>query len=114
MALIEVVLGGIRVALGIPSSAALEESMLSFANPYLACMTCGRRAVGSVGATVNVLSGKLVPAARNWPCYHASGRISLCDDWTATTGCRHDEEGRLTHGRPRDTDMNQMGVVPLP
>jgi hypothetical protein len=108
MALIEVKIGGITVALGVASTGAMEATRIAFANPYLACVTCGRRAVGSVNATVNALTGAVLPSTRNWPCYHANGRLSLCDNWVPTAGCQHTPVGRAAHGRPKDTDMNQI------
>lgn len=106
---IEVRVGGVRVALGIASTPAMETPKLAFGNPYLACVTCGRRAVASVGPTVNIATASIMPSATNWPCYHANGRISLCDNWAPSTGCTHTPAERAAHGRPRDTDMNQTG-----
>ncbi len=115
MALVTVKVLGITVAIGTPTTpgSAMEGTRTAFANPYLACVTCGRRAVASVNATVNILTGAIQPSARNWPCYHADGRISLCDNWIPTGGCQHDTVARRAHGRPRDTDMNQQGQAPM-
>ncbi len=110
---IEVRVGGLVVAIGVASTTAMEVPRLAFANPYLACVTCGRRAVACVDPTYSALTSKLVPSARNWPCYHADGRISLCDNWIPTGGCQHTPAEKAAHGRPRDTDMNALGAPPM-
>lgn len=86
------------------ASADMETVVTFFANPYLRCDTCGRRAVGIVGAmnqVVNLLNGLItvtVPGtALNWPCYDQATRTSVCENWTSTTGCQHVMADRARH-----------------
>lgn len=73
----------------------IETPIVFFANPFLQCTQpeCGRRAVGAVG--VVAATGE-IPTV-NWPCYHDAGRLSVCDNWTSTTGCQHETEQRAEH-----------------
>jgi hypothetical protein len=81
-----------------------ETQITFFANPFLRCDTCNRRAVGIVGPmnqVVNLLSGLITISmptqARNWPCYDIATRTSVCDGWTSTSGCPHTTEERAQH-----------------
>lgn len=85
-----------------------ETRITFFANPFLRCDVCNRRAVGVVGdmnQVVNLLSGLVVLSlpsnARNWPCYDQGTRTSMCNNWTSTTGCQHTMEERAEHSVPR-------------
>lgn len=65
-----------------------------FANPYLACGTCGQRAAG-------FYNDRPGPAV-NWPCDHASELVDLCPSWGPVDGCTCIEmtgRGR-DHGEP--------------
>lgn len=98
-----------------------ETGITFFANPFLRCqyvypdskLTCGRRAVGMVGnpttpAGLSVALGVAQAGVtlgnpttgRNWPCYHVADRISVCDNWTSTSGCTHTTEQRAQHSNP--------------
>lgn len=86
------------------ATADMETPVTHFANPYLQCLACGKRAVGIVGAmtqVVNLLNGLIsitIPAtARNWPCYDIADRQSVCDSWSTTTGCPHTMQVRAEH-----------------
>jgi hypothetical protein len=82
-----------------------EETIITFfANPFLRCNACGKRAVGMVGSqnqVVNLLTGlvtvSLPSSGRNWPCFDVSARTSVCDGWTSTAGCPHPMEQRAQH-----------------
>lgn len=83
----------------------LETPVTIFANPFMRCSQCGRRAVGMVGLArivVNLLTGvsqevNLPPDNINWPCYHQAARTSVCDGWTSQDGCPHSMEERAQH-----------------
>lgn len=85
----------------------IDTAVTYFANPYLRCDSCGKRAVGFIGqvtTVVNILNGLVtltMPATvRNWPCYHVSTRTSMCSNWVSTAGCTHTIEQRAEHSHP--------------
>ena len=81
----------------------IETPITYFANPFLKCASCNTRVVGVVGlATTTAL-----PAGRNWPCYHAAGRVSLCVGWTSTAGCPHTPQERATHNQTSGVEGNR-------
>lgn len=80
-----------------------ETPVTYFANPFLKCDQCQRRAVGMVGTAAvqagqsGIIKVELPVSGRNWPCYHVATRSSVCDNWTSTTGCQHGMEQRAQH-----------------
>lgn len=93
----------------------IETPITHFANPFLRCTyqatseapICNRRVVGTIGplditdpqnnAPGQLKKVDLPSSGRNWPCYHVAPRVSVCDNWTSTTGCQHDMATRATH-----------------
>jgi hypothetical protein len=60
-----------------------------FANPFIACMQCGRR-VKTVDADL-----------RNQPCGHRAEWNSVCPSWSPVDGCRCQQHlGHVSHGVP--------------
>lgn len=86
------------------ATADIDMPVTVFANPYLQCTNCGRRAVGMVGvSTALTVLGLLTITlpnggnGANWPCYHVAARTSICDSWTSTNGCPHPMQDRAQH-----------------
>lgn len=60
-----------------------------YANPYNVCNKCKQR-------TTNMTSD-----ARNLPCNHKGGFISVCPSWNPVTGCECKEVlDHVPHGTP--------------
>ncbi|MEU7170328.1 hypothetical protein ABZ949_02405 [Micromonospora tulbaghiae] len=64
-----------------------------FANPYLACNTCGQRVAGFYPDRPG--------PSMHWPCGHTGEHRDLCPSWGPVDGCRcHDMPGGRHHGEP--------------
>lgn len=104
----------------------IQETYTTFANPFLACVVCGERAVGFM--TAGVIIDPLDPdpvRTRNWPCLHQVAVVSLCPSWSPVDGCACEGlVGDPNHSAPPESrrDARKKGLperavkppVPIP
>lgn len=67
--------------------------LTGFANPYLVCDQCNKRAVYWHNPERCTCSGKIY----NHPCGHPAGVTSICDTWNSVKGCQC--ENKETHDK---------------